>query len=62
MNKSKRKNETEETNVSFKISNRHEINLFKLLANKKSEILCHAILLNYFFNIFIIFGNLLKAI
>jgi len=37
--KSKRKNETEETNVSFKISNRHEINLFKLLANKKGEIL-----------------------
>ena len=45
--KPKSKVETEKTNISAGISNRHERNIFKLLANKKSEVLIGGKRLNW---------------
>ena len=45
--KPKSKVEAEETNISTRISNRHERNIFKLLANKKSEVLIGGKRLNW---------------
>ena len=45
--KPKSKVEAEETNISTGISNRHERNIFKLLANKKSEVLIGGKRLNW---------------
>ena len=45
--KPKSKVETEKTNISAGISNRHERNIFKLLMNKKSEILIESKRLNW---------------